>query len=1814
MLYLLDKEVKTVKWNGIPLHEASSAIVKEEINGDFTLTIRYPITDTGIYQLIKEDMLIKAPSPVLGPQLFRIKKPVENDDSLDITAYHISDDVMQRSIRPVSVVGQGCAMALSQMVQNAKTDLGNFSFTSDIMDSRTFNTTDAETLYSVLLDGKHSIVGTWEGELVRDNFALTIKRSRGADRGVVITTHKNLKSYQRTKNSQSVVTRIHAKSTFKAEGAEEETTINVTVDSPLIGKYPYINEKDYENNNAKTVDELRKWAEAKFKNEGIDKISDAIEIEAYELDGQVIHLGDTVNIKSKKHDVDIYKKAIAYEFNALTEEYISITFDDKPGVGGSGVSSGLSNAADVILGVNANAQEIAVERAIKNANQAFDAEFEKQKIAIEDGIEQAKAEAELYADTIKQNIDAEIDAVNASMQAQSDEHDRQVADILSKTRSVETLANQAKSDAASAIARANQVKTEAIADARAQVATVSQALNTAKTELQTAIVSADQKARDSQASATALRNDLNLQAQTILAQAQAQTALTNRVTSVETLADGTRLTVAELSKTVNKATGDIASVTNRTKTVEDTLSQMRTQYDALTQTVNTQTGQIDSINRKTADLQSGIDGVTERFESLQVGNKNYLPTSRVVNRGCTNFRYNETSQSWSMTVPTGATTGFGYGITFNTSGLNILLNGGETLFFGLMIKANKACSFNYDINNALSGSTSNDNDDRSKQAWSPSNKSISANVWTRVWFSYTAKANVPITESNSNFGIVNNTEAVDIEIKEVIVAKSKVPVDYQSPDEDTAQQIAEYKRTADQNYSGLQSTVQTLDGKITQNKTEANQTATQLSNRLTSLETFKNAEGTRAQAYFEAAKTETAKQITAERTATANNYVGKSTYQEDAAGITRRLTATETVANTAKTNLATYQETNDRRVAALETFKTSANGTLTQLSNKVEQNAQQTRETISAVEAKIPTKVSGRNLAIGSSDQWNSFITISSNTNWGAKLATVLYGDSTGIYAGTTINIFVYLSADDIVLDSTINPHFFIQGAVIDKQNKVTWTDWDKYNPFYNKWSTNLVAGNNYRIVKISSKVTAESYANINGFELSVRIDGAKSGKFHWRALMITTGDIFPDYWEKPVEDLITEISNAKLDITKTAEGLKLAATKTELTNAQNSLQSGINTAKAVADSAQAKANSNASTITQHTTQITALNNELSAKVSKTDYNTLTGRMTSAETTIQAQAGEISKRLTSTQVESAITSKGYQTASQVNATVTSKGYQTKSDVDSNITGRGYITSSALQPYVTTTVLENKVKETSDSFNRTISSVRLEIPTNTSMRNLILKSSDKWGAYTSTNNANSNWCPEICRITLDSDRGISVGKKLNLFVYISADNVTLDSSSNHRMAIQATIIKKDGTNLWHADVPFHGQWSQNLKTGNNYYVIKLTKEIKATAYENGATLIVQCRIDGANHVDFHHRAAMITTGDMFPDTWYPAPEDLATVTALHDVKDTVSSHTRTIGAVGTAGSILDNVSKVTQTAAGLVQEVSGSNGLKTQVSTLAGSYAIKNLTNSGTVLNQLNLNKDGSVKIDGKLVQITGTTYIQDGVISAAKIGDLDAGKIKTGTLDAARIATNSITGSHILFNQAFFNSFMANEAYLKQVFAKNAFITSVQAVAISASNVTTGILRATNGAMDVNLDNASMVFRQDAKIEFQSENNTLFRTRNGTSAFIHFRDDGYNGVYTAMGVNADNTGTQNDYSSGRFAGVRVIRTNPNRYSGTTIDQVQLIGDEIRMRHGYGYENDYLIVNYDGGPKINLMAWLRQFNTNFMHLVNITGRGDVIKTF
>lgn len=487
---------------------------------------------------------------------------------------------------------------------------------------------------------------------------------------------------------------------------------------------------------------------------------------------------------------------------------------------------------------------------------------------------------------------------------------------------------------------------------------------------------------------------------------------------------------------------------------------------------------------------------------------------------------------------------------------------------------------------------------------------------------------------------------------------------------------------------------------------------------------------------------------------------------------------------------------------------------------------------------------------------------------------------------------------------------------------------------------------------------------------LTGRISSAES------TLQVQAGEIASRVKSSDFEKATQRLSTAESSITQTSKGVEQLTTSLATTDGK------VSTAE---------------------TNIRQLISDVSSKVSQTDYNTLTGRVSSAETAITQNATEISKRLTSTQVESAITAKGYQTATQVNTAITRKGYQTKSDVDSNINGRGYITNSALQPYALSTTVQNLVKETADSFSRTISETKALIPTENGGTNLIIGSMTRLPTpyqqatliFTKKQSVQEWQATDAVRV--QGTKGSS-----NIFCYLSTGQSNNNSTSGVRY-VHSIYIKNTGA-------PF--QISNNLRKTIDIATGETKRVVIFDVGTGTSYLQITFQQSGTGQLDFYYWHPQIETGTIVND-WSPAYEDLATVTALHNVSDTVDSHTRTIGAVGTAGSILDNVSKVTQTAAGLVQEVSGANGLKTQVSTLAGSYAIKNLTSAGTVLNQLNLNRDGSVRIDGKLVQITGTTYIQDGVISSAKIGSLDAGKITTGTLDASRVNVVKLNASNI---------------------------------------------------------------------------------------------------------------------------------------------------------------------------------------------------------
>ncbi|HEM3632622.1 TPA: hypothetical protein U1C38_000421, partial [Streptococcus suis] len=126
--------------------------------------------------------------------------------------------------------------------------------------------------------------------------------------------------------------------------------------------------------------------------------------------------------------------------------------------------------------------EAEVQQQLEYKDKEFDEKINKAKSEINNGLEQSKADAEAYADNIKQQIDGRLAESDRQYQQAQQAQDRQIADVLAKANAntnlvseAQRVANQAKSDAANALASATQLKADAVNEAQRLV-------NTLKTE------------------------------------------------------------------------------------------------------------------------------------------------------------------------------------------------------------------------------------------------------------------------------------------------------------------------------------------------------------------------------------------------------------------------------------------------------------------------------------------------------------------------------------------------------------------------------------------------------------------------------------------------------------------------------------------------------------------------------------------------------------------------------------------------------------------------------------------------------------------------------------------------------------------------------------------------------------------------------------------------------------------------------------------------------------------------------------------------------------------------------------------------------------------------------------------------------------------------------------------------------------------------------------------------------------------------------------------------------------------------------------
>lgn len=882
------------------------------------------------------------------------------------------------------------------------------------------------------------------------------------------------------------------------------------------------------------------------------------------------------------------------------------------------------------------------------------------KTQIDTAKTQAESNAKAYADEINQATAGVAEQANTAVNSLKSDLAKVKTDLTTTTstaNAAKTSASEAKQQLTAVANDLSKAKTD-LQNAVSAVDTKATNLQSDVSNLNTSL-SNTAKALQTQGMTLANQaKELQTQASQLTAQAKAQETLTTRVENVETTANGTKTTVSELNKTVAQNGKDITSISNRTKTVETSLTSVKTSISELQTSVSTAQTDLTNLTKRTKTVEDGLTGTKTNLSELTQTVSNDGKTiasltsrTKTVEDSVSGLKTTMSSVQKDLTA-----------VTTRTKTVEDDLSGTKTTLSQVKTTADSTSQKTATLESGLDGLTARFDNlkigavnllHNSKGPFQPKGSRIDnyvtySNAWINMEkgkeYTLSAKGTAPFTSkhatdqekneiclwlvkhdeninvdriiSNATTGTAGtkftwndpsgkyrlrvNTYKVDNSnyAEEVQIEEGNLRSTYSQNESDIESKVAEYKQTSDQNYASLQTTVQNLDGTVQANKTTAEQTAAGFKTRIESLETYKSGESTRANQYFESAKTETARQLTAERTAIAKDYVAKSTYTSDVTGIRNDLTATTTTANTTKTNLANYQASNDKAVANLQSNLQTANGNISSLQTKVEAVPGQITSAVSAVEGKIPTSVGGRNYLRGTSDEYQTYT-------------------STNYVLGYPSTYRDWNKLLDPLRDKTVTIRAYIKN---DTNYPVRIQMWFTGGGVYGNTVAPHSEGWSVKTGKMSANWTS---ANVAFTQEGTNPTG---GSIQVKKAKLEIGNI-PSDWSPAPEDAIRQISAVSSELKQTKDGMTLLATKTELNSAKTELQSGITTATN-------KANNNTKTISTHTTQISALNTGLSAKVSQTDFNTLSGRVTTAENNITAKANELSSKISSLNVGS----------------------------------------------------------------------------------------------------------------------------------------------------------------------------------------------------------------------------------------------------------------------------------------------------------------------------------------------------------------------------------------------------------------------------------------------------------------------------------------------------------------------------------------------------------------------------------------------------
>lgn len=528
------------------------------------------------------------------------------------------------------------------------------------------------------------------------------------------------------------------------------------------------------------------------------------------------------------------------------------------------------------------------------------------------------------------------------------------------------------------------------------------------------------------------------------------------------------------------------------------------------------------IQQTQRDIQNLADGIIERYSNLRVGTNNLL--TNTIQMGSPEYypstnggwvKSNDTYRLYSKNLTIWKLMKNGSALKYSplTTAKTVKLQPNTAYTMSFYAKSDSSVKLNYSLP-YISGAKVHS--DGYSNGWTLTNE------WKRYWVKFTTGNNVTITFDFQLRG-VGDAHTKGVVTSAWQLEESHILSDWHPSDSDLEENIAEYKRTIDQNLSRLQTTVGTVGDKVTSIQSTINQAVGKVEAQVSEITALKE-KVSRAESKIEAVPGQITAQVSTAKEEVltgAKNYTNAK-IQVSEASIAQRITANLTGQVEGIISSSITQDTGKIR-QAIVSAKNDAIGTARQNAQTiVETTVSGIRTSIQQVERNIPKKYGGRNYLQGTDKtRYSGSYTLDSSRN-----ATIIGYNTVnnkslrdlGIPSGTKLTLQFNVKFKTAVRNAKVSAQLYtIEGTKLQDITNVTGYD--------------AVDGKNITGTDVKFRIgyvtpTDNTWQKAN--QVRFIVSDTNNAEFEVTQCILYSGDMVVD-WVSAIEDTFVENGGANL-------------------------------------------------------------------------------------------------------------------------------------------------------------------------------------------------------------------------------------------------------------------------------------------------------------------------------------------------------------------------------------------------------------------------------------------------------------------------------------------------------------------------------------------------------------------------------------------------------------------------------------------------------------------------------------------------------------